>query len=839
MAMAPRTAPARQNLPQESDSFIGRERDLGDLLRLLAADRVVTLCGVGGVGKTRLALRVAAHATAAFRDGVWLAEMAGVSTPHEIAARVAAAVGVTEETGRPLAETLRDALRTRRVLLILDDCTRAAADVAELGAALTGACPEVTLLITAGAPLGLPGEAVWHVPPLALPGEEGDPREAEAVRLFLDRARTADPDFSADPESVASATRICRLLDGVPLALELVAAWLRRMPVRRAEALLAEALHPSGAPPPGPREEPPHMRRAEPPRPREAEPARPAPRARLLRAALEQSHALLGEEERVLLRRLSVFADWTLESAERVCPDPALPEDAVLDLVSSLAERSLIALTREFQGRVRYRLPGVVRAFAAERLAAAGEEEAVRLRHRDHMLRITEEMGASSVAGRLMPWAERFAQWLLASVEYDDIRAALHWTAGRRDTEEGLRFCAALRPYWGTGYHFTEGMGWTERFLAMPGGSAAVRARASVSAAELSWARGDLDSARHHGRTALSLAEEVGDESAEAAALNILALAALRSGTAEEAAGRLERTLALARRTGDLWNEAIALSTQGALAARHGDFAEADALYNAALMILRGMDHRWGVGVSLLGQATAAERQNDIAVADRCYRESLDIQRDIGAAPELARCLFGVGRVAHAFGATSQAYDYLAEGLLLSQSTGQRAGVAVGLASIARVAAGAGEVRGGCILAGAAAALRERAEPGRAPRPLAVKGEELGIDSETLSSLLREGRRLPVDEAVALALRITETGRLPRQRQPERKGPRPTRRALTPREREIARLVARGMGNREISERLYITPATVARHVANINRKLGFHSRKQIAAWIAKASLSD
>src|SRR5690606_6703935 len=197
---------------------------------------------------------------------------------------------------------------------------------------------------------------------------------------------------SADPESVASATRICRLLDGVPLALELVAAWLRRMPVRRAEALLAEALHPSGAPPPGPREEPPHMRRAEPPRPREAEPARPAPRARLLRAALDPRRAVRGGEERVLLRRLSVFAGWTLESAERVCADPALPEDAVLDLVSSLAERSLIALTREFQGRVRYRLPGVVRAFAAERLAAAGEEEAVRLRHRDHMLRITEEM---------------------------------------------------------------------------------------------------------------------------------------------------------------------------------------------------------------------------------------------------------------------------------------------------------------------------------------------------------------------------------------------------------------------------------------------------------------
>ena len=843
MAMAPRTAPARQNLPLESDSFIGRERDLSDLLRLLEADRVVTLCGVGGIGKTRLALRVAAHATGSFTDGVWLAEMAGLATAHEVAARVAAAVGVTEEAGRPLEDTLRDALRSRRVLLLLDGCGPVAGPVARLGASLVESCPEVSLLITAEEPVRIPGEAIWRVPPLALPGPdgEGDARDSEAVRLFLERGRDARPDLSATPQAVAAAAAVCRAVGGIPLAVELTAAWLRRLSPEEVAAQVTACLREQSGPAPAPRR------------------GRPRPfasREAVLRALLDHVHDLLCEQERVLLRRLSVFGDWDLESAERVCPGGPVEEGAVLDLVSSLVDRGLIALTAELQERVRYRLPGAVHRYAAERLEASGERERVLLRHRDHMLAAAEDLGSAAVAGRLMPWAERFGRWRRVSIEYDNVRAAMRWTAQRGDTEAGLRFCAALRAYWVTGYHFTEGAQWSGCFLNEPdavgapegpgasealappgpapdpkGEGGGARARALLCRAELEWARGRTGTARRLAEEGLARCRADDDAATVAMGLNLLALLDLRTGERAAAEARLSEALALARSAGDLWNEALAMSGQGALAAHRGDAAASDARYSAALMILRGMDHRWGVGVVLIGQATAAERQGDLAAADRCYRESLDIQRDIGAAPELARCLYGVGRVARSLGSAAQAYDYLSEGLVLSQSTGQRAGVAVGLASIARVAAGDGDVAEACRLAGAGAALRERSSPQRPARSWARTAEELGVDAAALAVWWHEGRRMDPGAAAALALRVAETGRLPRPRTPQREEV-PERRDLTARELEVARLVSRGLGNRDIAVKLFIAPATVARHVANINRKLGFHSRRQIAAWV-------
>ncbi|WP_460861781.1 LuxR C-terminal-related transcriptional regulator [Nocardiopsis coralliicola] len=866
--MAPRSAPARHNLPRQADAFVGRERDLSDLFRLLAADRAVTLCGVDGIGKTRLALRVAAQATGSFPDGVWLAELGGVAPDgagFAIAARVAAAVGVTEERWRPLDRTLLDALSARRALIVLDDCTAVRAEAAAFGAALLASCPQVSLLITSAVPVGLSGEAIWRVPPLAVPGEGAGPEEtaaSEAVRLLLERCGRSAPEEGA-PERLAAAARICRALDGIPLAIELAAPWLRDGPPAAAARLAEQCT--GGAPAQG-----------------------PAPRAQVLRTVLEEVHGQLSGPERVLLRRLSVFADWTLEAAEQVCadapagaaPSPALPaggprgsavrgeriaEEEVLDLVSALSERSLTAFTREFQGRARYRLPAPVRAFAAELSAASGEEEAVRARHREHVLSIAGQIGTSAVAGRLMPWAERSSHWESAEAEYDDIRAALQWSADRCDVEEGLRLCAGLRPFWGTGYHFTEGMGWCERFLALPGGTAGARARAHAGTAELAWARGDQDVARRHAERALPPAEEAGDTATAHAARNMLALVALRAADTEQADRILDTLIPAARRTGDLWNEAIALCTQATAAARRGEAGNAEGLFNASLMILRGMDHRWGVGVALIAQATAAEADGDLVTADRCYRESLDIQRESGSAPELARCLYGVGRVAQAFGATDQAYDYLAEGLLLSQNTGQLTGVAVGLSSIARAAAPAGEVRSAALLWGAAAGLRARAEPHRPHRPKAPRGDAFGVDAATLAAWLREGGKLTAGDAVELALQVTESGRprarsappalpspdspgalrtaagtdplapaRPRRKRRVRPAPIPEQAALTPREEEIAFLVAEGLGNRAVADRLSIATATAARHIANINRKLGVTSRLQITEWVRR-----
>ncbi|CAM4091620.1 LuxR C-terminal-related transcriptional regulator [Nocardiopsis gilva] len=816
--MAPQTAPARQNLPLDSDSFIGRERDLSDLLRLLDADRVVTLCGVNGIGKTRLALRVAAHATGSFPDGVWLVELTQARGRDEVIARIAAAVGVAEEAGRDLEYTLRDALARRRLLLVLDGCGPVLELLADVCHRILADCPTVSMLITAEEPVRLESEAIWRVPPLSPPPreKERDPTSSEAVRLFVDRARAASPSFTADADDLRIIADICGVLDSIPYCVELVASWVRRIPLPEIAQQLRERVQElysrhSGA----------------------------ADRARLMIAVIRWSYERLGLRERILLRRLSVFADWDLELAERVCPDGPLPEAEILDLLSSLASRALITLDGEAQGRVRYRLPSAVRRFMAHRLIEAGEEEAFRLRHREQMILIAEELHRTAVLGRAMPWAQRYASWTRVITEYDNLREALHWSRERGDAEEGLRLCVGLCPFWVTGSHFIEGGVWNDRFLEMGGVAEALRGRAMVRRAELARAEGDHRYASEIGEAGLVRCRVSRDTESLIMGQNLLAMVDVREHAYDRAGERLSEVLELSRKTGDLWNEAVALGTQGMLATQCGDFARADVHYSTAMMVLRGMDHRWGVGSMLIGQGIAAEARGDLAGADRCYRESLDIQRDFGSAAELSRCLAGVGRIAHALGATTQAFDYLSESLLQSHSAGLRRGVAAALASIARVAASEGMVDGACRLGGAAAAIRGETGPATATRSWPLKGTAYDGDPASLSAWWDEGFAMDVDEAAALALHITEAGRVPRPRPGRMNHAKAPEETLTRREYEIARLVGEGKSNRAIAEELFITPATVARHVANINRKTGFTSRKQIAAWINAPTVSQ
>lgn len=839
--MAPQTAPARQNLPVESDSLIGRDRDLSDLLRLLEADRVLTLTGADGVGKTRLALRLAAQATAFFSDGVWLAALADAATRAEVAARICGALGITEEGQRDPLEALCDALHGRRLLLVLDGVDGVVPHVAEIGARLVASCPAVSLLITGRDPLRIRGETVWRVPPLPVPpsAEGAEPAADGAVRLFVDRARTAVSDYAEAPEELAAVKRICRRVDGIPLAVELAAAWAGRIDAERIDAGLAAALESAGA---------------------DAE-GNGFPRSRVLDAVVGWSYGLLSGPERALLRRLSVFPNWCLELAEQVCadappteqgrPEPPLAEADVLDLLSALLDRSLITLTGEHQNRVRYRLPGPVREHARARLAESGEQEAVRVRHTARMIAVAEDLGGVALSSHAMPWNERFSYWDRALAEYDNLRTALHWSARHGRVRDGLRICAGLRPLWFTGCQFTEGREWAETFLAMDGGSQAdddggpstdaLRGRVMVHQAELSWPRKRFDEAAEQVSQGAALCGAAGDVASVCLAKTLLAmLASVRGGDAE-ARRLVDEVLELARSSGDLWHEAIALNVEGSLNARAGAFAEAEGRFNTALMIMRGMDHRWGVGTTLMAQGAVAEAQDDAQTADRCYREAMDIHRTIGAFPELAACLAGVGRIASRLGSAAQAYDYLGESLQLSHTTGQRGGVAEALASIARVADRQEMATEAARCAGAASALLETSGwsgPGSPRFPLSAHTSGAGASEET-RAWWEEGRRLGLEEAVELAASVAESGRMPRTRPTPSPSSATPRTALTPRERQIAQLVGEGRSNRAIAERLFIAPATVARHVANINRKMGFNSRQQIASWVTRHALSS
>ena len=334
-------------LPQEPNSFIGRERDIGELLQILPTTRALTLCGPGGIGKTRLALRVLAAAADAFPDGVCLVELADLREPDMVVSRVAAAAGISEEAERPLIDTLADALRPRRLLLVLDNCEHLVEACAEVCRRLLASSSGLRVLATSREPLRGAAETVWDVPPLSVPpANEGlaevEAQRYEAVRLFADRAAARRPGFAVDRGNAAAVASICRALDGMPLAIELAAARIPVLSVEQISARLSDRFRLLTA---GDRSAP--------------------PRQRTLRAAIGWSHDLLTARERVLFRRLSVFAGWSLEAAEQVCADEEIPAGDVLDLTAALVDKSLVLREAEALGQARYRMLDTIREYAA------------------------------------------------------------------------------------------------------------------------------------------------------------------------------------------------------------------------------------------------------------------------------------------------------------------------------------------------------------------------------------------------------------------------------------------------------------------------------------------
>ena len=314
------------NLPAEPNSFVGRDRDLGDLQLLIGNVRILTLCGPGGIGKTRLVMRLGWQLTDDFPDGVWLVELASTTDPALAARQVATVLGVREERGRPAAATLADALRGRHLLLILDTCEHLVDAVADLVRDLIASCPQLRVVATSREPLRVRGETVWRVQPLSLPAEQTVPSglaapdpaaatEHEAIQLFADRARAVRPAFELTRDNCAHVVHICRTLDGVPLAIELAAARIRALSVEQIAARLDDRFRLLAS---GDRTAP--------------------PRQQTLQAAVDWSFELLTRDEQLLLRRLSVFAGWSLDMAEQVCADEQIPEPRVLDLLAALID---------------------------------------------------------------------------------------------------------------------------------------------------------------------------------------------------------------------------------------------------------------------------------------------------------------------------------------------------------------------------------------------------------------------------------------------------------------------------------------------------------------------
>ena len=802
---------------EEPNSFVGRERELGELRGLAASMRAVTLCGPGGIGKTRLAQRVLAGLDGDFPDGVWFVDLGDLRQPDLVVSRVASVIGVDEEPGRALLDTLADALRPRRLLLALDTCEHLIDSCARLCHRLLASSPGLHVLATSREPLRMAAETVWQVPPLSLPppGAAETPEELcryEAVRLFGDRAEAAFPGYALGPANACAVSTLCRSLDGVPLAIELAAAWVRALSVEQIVMRLDDRFRLLTN---GDRTAP--------------------PRQRTLRAAIDWSHDLLAAREQVLLRRLSVFAGWSLEMAEQICPGDDLPAADVLDLLAALAGKSLVVADPAARGQTRYRMLDTIREYAAARLAAAGETEMLRRRLRDYALRETERLMRTGMAQTRAPWSATVETFGRFDDDVGNLRQVLSRCLAERDAETGLRVCTAMAPVWIVRGSFAEGAEWLDSFLGLGDAPvpASVRGPALVGRAQLALAR-DPEGAQALATEGLALCQAAGQDFWTASAFNLLTEVALHAGDAGRAGDRAGQALAAAQRAGDRWNEAYALGTMAAAAGQRGDLAEAQRLGEAALAVMRDIDQQWGVARTLLGLADLARLAGDSGVAQRRYEEALAILRVLGARPEIARCLAGLGRIAIDRGDIALGRRHLAQSIELSRSTGSRIGMIRGLEAFASLAVTERQPDRAVTLAAAAAALREA---GHLPPQAAARTERYlaaarGLGEETVTRLWAQGAALDASSAVDLALAVPAP---PPPAGPASPDGDAAMGELTPRERQIAALIVEGRSNKAIGEELVISPATAARHVANILLKLGFSSRAQIAAWASRA----
>ncbi len=805
------------NLPRQLTSFVGREREMGEVKRLLSTTCLLTLTGTGGSGKTRLAMQVAADLLEDYADGAWVTELAPLSDPDLVPQAVASNLGVREQPGRSLTQTIIDHVRPKSQLLLMDNCEHVLPACAQLADALLRGCPHIRILATSREGLGIGGELTYRVPSLSLPelhrsGSPDTMKQYEAVRLFAERAAFSQPGFQITPDNAVAVSQICQRLDGIPLAIELAAARVRVLAVGQIAARLDDRFELLTA----------GSRTA-------------LPRHQTLQAAIDWSYELLSEKERALFRALSVFpGGWTLEGAEAVCGDNLIEKTRVLPLLAQLVDKSLV--TVETQDReARYQLLETIRAYA-RRLAASAEQEALERRHAAFFLAVAERaephLGMGAGQGT---WLNQIA------AELDNMRAALRYAAAWSETETALRLTAALRWFWYVRGHWSEGREWLEGALA-GGGSTSPRARAKAlfAAGFLARAAGDYQRAYAMLEESLSLHRGLEDKSGTASCLAHLGLAALDQGLYDRATSLHKEGLALFRELRNIVDTARCLVylARSAMASQTAQrYARAEASGQEALALFRTAAYPGGTGLALVNLALIAYHQGDYGRARTLAGEALALSRELGYEALGAQALRTLGLVACHQADHKKAASLLAESLALAWKLGDRLRTAQCVEGLAELASAQRQWERAARLYGAAESLRVvlgvSITPWEAPaRDRRVAAVRAKLNAKTAATAWAAGASTPLDRLVR---DLTEAVG-PRSSACPDDEPAGTHR-LTAREQEIAALIAQGLANRDIAAKLVITERTAANHVQHILNKLGFDSRAQIAVWAVERGL--
>jgi predicted ATPase/DNA-binding CsgD family transcriptional regulator len=794
------------NLPVQRTSLIGRDRDIEAALAILSAgeDRksstqMLTIVGPGGVGKTRLALQVAEETLDDFPDGVFLVELAAIIDPELLVPAIAAVLELREVQGSSPLATLVEHLQNKRILLVLDNFEQLMPARAVLER-LMASCPDLSLLVTSRSSLRLGAEHVFEVPPLSLPatGEHLTASRAlqyGAAALFAARAGFVDPDFRLTDSNVGAVAEVCRKVDGLPLAIELVAAHARLL---SPQSMLARLTHPLRLLSVGAKET--------------------SARHKTIRDTIEWSYQLLREEEQRLFRRLSVFVGgFSLRAAESVCneagdvsigADHALAIE-VLEGLEAMVDNSLVKRLGQVEeaagseGDRRLAMLETVREYAREQLAASGEAEAVQQRHADYYLALSERIGPG------IQGPEQAASRAVLAAEQDNMRAALQWLLEREEpggAEDALRLIRAVHPFWEQRMHLSEFRGWLDRALAQAGPRATpLLAWALQRAASLARWHGDFEKAKALGEQSLAMATELGDDFEIANALNTLGGIALYQSDHETAAERSGEALARYRRLGAEKEVAQTLGNLGLVALYAGDYGRAEDFYRECVRLLRESGNEASTPVAMTNLGYAAHYQGDSRRAREVFLETLALTLRIDSQRSGARVLAGL------------AATILAEVPPDPKTSPQDLPV----------------VEKATQLLGLAAARRERGGGNFDPRGqaefernVAAARERLG--EEAFTEAWEEGRAMTLDSALKLATGVLGApDSEPRSRASRQAG----RGGLTPREFEVAALVAQGLTNAQIASRLVLSQRTVEMHSHHALQKLGLATRTQLAAW--------
>ncbi len=813
------------NLPVPISTFVGRQQEIGEVRRLLLSNRLVTLTGPGGCGKTRLALRVAQELMEEFEHRIWFIELASVTDPVLVPQAIAAALNIREQSRQSLMDVLTDYLATSSSLLVIDNCEHLILACAHVAEMLLQKCSDLKILATSREGLGIIGEVAWSVPPLSLPDQQPwvnpvSPQTAvrayqasESVQLFIARVEAIMQDFRLTAENGSWVADICRRLDGMPLAIELAAARVRTLSVHEIAQRLDDRfdLLTGGS--------------------------RTAPlRHQTLAATLDWSYALLSEFEQKVLKGLSIFASGgRLSAIEAVCAREDVKSANVLDALSRLVDKSLVMVERLERGETRYRLLETIRQYGREKLAESQELEEARERCLDYFLQWTEKAEPQLNGPEQVEWLDWYES------EHDNLRAALEWcNVDPGKALSGLRLAMACGRFWRLHGYLSEGRMHLSAALSQAEAQERTisRAHALTRIANLAYLQSDYPAMRPMAEEALSIWRELGDEGKSGAAFTLDLLGelateegdyesalllyqealeiykelndsrgigsihmqfgwrAIRTGDYEQARSHLEEFLRLLQQVGDKTILAYAFSGLGEVAVRQGQYERAISLLEQGLALTREHGDKWGTGTMFGTLGWVALRQHDFKQMRETLGESLTIRIEINDKGGIAWCL-----------------EKLAEAKSDQAQFGEAA----------KIFGHAESVR---------APLGSVIDPADQPDYARIISQlRVALGAEAFAALWAEGAVMPLDEIIECALSESELT-------PE-SAPLDQRKigGLTKREREVVVLIAQGKSNREIAEAMTVGIKTVETYVTRILNKLSFDSRVQIATWAVEKGL--